>query len=101
MPTQCYKTLLFMEAAGEVAHEARISSHPAVLNTLEELKVSLSAEKLGPPKQALQLFVSQVCWSDWCLQSRCHGMCALLHGSSFLNSWGCLRYADTEGMPAS
>ena len=61
VPTQCYKTLLFMEAAGEVAHEARISSHPAVLNTLEELKVSLSAEKLGPPKQALQLFVSQVC----------------------------------------
>ena len=61
VPTQCYKTLLFMEAAGEVAHEARISSHPAVLNTLEELKVSLSAGRLGPPKQALQLFVSQVC----------------------------------------
>ena len=47
VPTQCYKTLLFMEAAGEVAHEARISSHPTVLNTLEELKVSLSAEA-GP-----------------------------------------------------
>lgn len=29
-PTQCYKTLPFMEAAGGVAHEARISPHPAV-----------------------------------------------------------------------
>eukprot|EP00434_Breviolum_minutum_P007958 symbB.v1.2.007019.t1/scaffold427.1/size208084/1 len=102
VPTQCYKTLLFMEAAGEVAHEARISSHPAVLNTLEELKVSLSAEKLGPPKQALQLFVSQVCSMErLVLAEQMPRYVRAFAWFKLFKLWGCLRYADTEGMPAS
>ena len=98
----CYKTLLFMEAAGEVAHEARISSHPAVLNTLEELKVSLSAEKLGPPKQALQLFVSQVCSMErLVLAEQMPRYARAFAWFKLFKLWGCLCYADTEGMPAS
>ena len=102
VPAQCYKTLLFIEAAGEVAHEARISSHPAVLNTLEELKVSLSAGRLGPPKQALQLFVSQVCSMErLVLAEQMPRYVRAFAWFKLLKLWGCLRYADTEGMPAS
>ena len=42
-----------------------MSSHPAVLNTLEELKVTLSADRLGPPKQALNYLCRTFArWSD-------------------------------------
>eukprot|EP00439_Symbiodinium_sp_Y106_P010341 s8037_g1.t1 len=61
VPGSCFKTLLFMESAGELLASAKISAHPAVRNCLEELSVELADNNLRGKKQACQLLVSQVC----------------------------------------
>ena len=61
VPGSGFKTLLFMESAGELLASAKISAHPAVRNCLEELSVELADNNLRGKKQACQLLVSQVC----------------------------------------
>ena len=97
----CLKSLLFLESAGELSEADKVSRHPAIRNSLEELALELSDKDLRGKRQACQLLVTQVCAMERLVVSG--------KGPRFIRAfawfrlfklWGCLRYSDTEGMPA-
>ena len=102
VPGSCCKSLIFMEAAGELPEVERVSKQPAVRNALEELAVRLGNNDLRAVRQAPQLLVSQVeAMERMVLCSFAKRYVRCFAWFKLLKLWGCLRYGDTEGMPAS
>ena len=102
VPASCVKSLIFVEAAGELPEQECISGHPALRNTLEELAVVLGSKDLREVKQAPQLLVAQVIAMECmvlCTAEKRYVRCFAWY--KLVKLWGCLRYADTEGMPAT
>ena len=55
IPVSIYKTLMFMEHAGEVQKEDMIQNDPALKNALEEIGLRLESEAMEPRKQAMHI----------------------------------------------
>ncbi|CAE7206140.1 unnamed protein product [Symbiodinium natans] len=101
VPGSCLKSLMFIESAGELHASDKISAHPAVRNCLEELSVELADKNLRGKKQACQLLVSQVCAMERLVVLDAAPLFVRAFAwFKLVKLWGCLRYSDTEGMPA-
>ncbi|CAE7744931.1 unnamed protein product [Symbiodinium sp. CCMP2592] len=101
VPGSCLKTLMFMESAGEVPLDSKISRCPVIRNTMEELALVLGNQDLRGRRQANQLLVSQVkAFEGLVMNEQAPRYVRAFAWFKLVKLWGCLRYSDTEGMPA-
>ena len=99
VPASAQKAFLFVEVAGEVLVESRLSSSPAILNTIEELAITLGTITLQK-RQAVQLPVSIVMAWERCVTDASRP--TFLRAYAWLRLvklWAGLRYSDVQGMP--
>ena len=99
-PEAAYKTLMFMEFAGEVSEVDFIHKSSAVRNALEEAQLRLASVELKPARQALLLplaiviaMEAMVMDDDRLPFSRAYAWFRLV------KLWAGLRFDDTKGMP--
>ena len=99
VPGSIFKTLLFMENAGEFPLEEQLGRSPAVKNVLEEINLQLSEEAPQFAKKAWHLPLKVViCLEgmvlDYGLESyvRCYAWYRLI------KLWSGMRFSDTQGM---
>ena len=99
VPGSIFKTLLFMENAGEFPLEEQLGRSPAVKNVLEEINLQLAEEAQRFAKKAWHLPLKVVV----CLESivldcgvesyvRCYAWYRLI------KLWSGMRFSDTQGM---
>ena len=101
VPGSCLKTLMFMESAGEVSLDSKISRCPVIRNTMEELALALGNQDLRGRRQANQLLGSQVkAFEGLVMNEQAPRYVRAFAWFKLVKLWGCLRYSDTEGMPA-
>ena len=99
-PESVYKSLMFLEYAGEVSESEQICRAPAVKNALEEAALRLQSVGLKPAKKALILpvalvvaFESHVCDTGATPYSRVYAWFRLF------KLWTGMRFDDTKGTP--
>ena len=99
IPVSIYKTLMFMEHAGEVQKEDMIQNDPALKNALEEIGLRLESEAMEPRKQAMHIPVKivmaweqVVCDEEQLRYTRAYAWFKLV------KIWGAMRFSDTTGV---
>ena len=99
-PEAAYKTLMFMEFAGEVNETEFIHKSSAVRNALEEAQVRLASVELKPARQALMLPLAIVIAMEAIVMDddrlpfpRAYAWFRLV------KLWAGLRFDDTKGTP--
>ena len=95
------RSLVFVEAAGEVAACDAIDKHPAVLNLLEELNTTLGAS-VRTKRRALQLPVNMVqFWEKTVCDESVEVYVRGFAWFKLVKLWAGMRWSDTVGLPPS
>ena len=99
-PEAAYKTLMFMEFAGEVEESALLHRSSAVRNAIEEAQMRLASSEIRPSRKALLLPLAvvmamedMVVADDRVPFSRAYAWYRLV------KIWAGLRFDDTKGTP--
>ena len=99
VPGTIQRSLVFVEAAGEVALGERIATHPAVLNLLEELSTSLGSA-VRSKRRACQVPVSMaIHWENTVCDVAVEIFVRGYAWFKLVKLWTGMRWSDTTGMP--
>ena len=100
VPAAFYKTLMFMEFAGEVEEDARLHNSVAVRNTLEEINLRLSE---GPEKVRRQAKLIPATVIEAMERIVVDETEPFYHRAfawyKLIKVWSCARFSDTTGLP--
>ena len=98
VPAAFYKTLMFMEFAGEVEEDARLHNSVAVRNTLEEINLRLSEgpEKVRRQAKLIPATVIEAMERIVVDEPFYHRAFAWY---KLIKVWSCARFSDTTGLP--
>eukprot|EP00438_Fugacium_kawagutii_P025747 Skav221043 [mRNA] locus=scaffold1448:250657:252750:+ [translate_table: standard] len=102
VPESFYKTLMFLEHAGEVADGSRLSDSEAVKNMLEECRLQLESTELRAKRKARIIPVKVItAWEAFVMdeESCCYLRAFLWY--KLVKLWTGMRYDDTRGVPNS
>ena len=99
VPGAIQRSLVFVEAAGEVALSERIATHPAVLNLLEELSTTLGSA-VRSKRGACQVPMSMaIHWEDTVCDVAVEIFVRGYAWLKLVKLWSGMRWLDTMGMP--
>ena len=99
IPASIYKTLMFMEHAGEVHKDDRIQNDPALKNALEEISVRLESGEIVPRKQAMHIPVKiAMAWEQVVGDESQLRYIRAYAWFKLLKIWGAMRFSDTTGV---
>ena len=99
IPVSIYKTLMFMEHAGEVQKEDMIQNDPALKNALEEVGLRLESEAMEPRKQAMHIPVKIVmAWEQVVCDEEQLRYTRPYAWFKLVKIWGAMRFSDTTGV---
>ena len=102
VPSSIYKTLLFMEAAGEFPVEEQLGRASAVKNVLEEVNMSLAEFEPRFAKKAWHLPVKVVeLWEEMVLDYRLEAYPRAYAWFRLIKLWSGMRFSDTAGLDHS
>ena len=101
-PESIYKTLMFLEHAGEVPEQDQICRSAAVKNALEEASHRLQAiEQKTAKRQAALLPVAViVAWEDHALDESASNYSRIYAWFRLVKLWTGMRFDDTKGAPS-
>ena len=97
-----YRTLMFLEFAGEVPDGERLSEHVSLKNMLEEAKLQLESVALKEKRQAKLMPVMLIASmerlvTDEAASNYVRAYCWY----RLVKVWSGMRFNDTQGVPAS
>eukprot|EP00913_Durusdinium_trenchii_P028161 g26404.t1 len=99
-PESVYKSLMFLEYAGEVPEADQICRAPAVKNALEEAALRLQSVELKPSRKALVLPVSVVIsWEAHVCDENMPNYPRIYAWFRLVKLWTGMRFDDTKGTP--
>ena len=99
-PESVYKSLMFLEYAGEVPEADQICRAPAVKNALEEAALRLQSVELKPSRKALVLPVSVVIsWEAHVCDENMPSYPRIYAWFRLVKLWTGMRFDDTKGTP--
>ena len=99
-PESAFKSLMFLERAGEVPEGDQVCRAPSVKNTLEEASLRLQTVELKPAKQALLLPVSIViAWEQQVCDESAKNYDRIYAWFRLVKLWSGMRFDDTKGVP--
>ena len=100
-PDSFFRTLMYLEHAGEVAEGFKLTDHPGLRNMLEECRVRLESKNLVMKRQAKLLPVNMVIAWERMVVNEEVGRYSRVHcWFRLLKLWGGLRFSDTQGVVA-
>ena len=99
VPGSIFKTLIFVENAGEVLPEDQVNRNPAVRNVLEEVAMQLADVKGGFTKRAWHLPTKVVAaFEDVVMDTRAANYIRVYTWFRLMKVWTGMRYSDTLGL---
>ena len=99
-PESAYKSLMFLEYAGEVPESDQLCRSPAVKNALEEAALRLQSVELRPTKNALLLPVALImAWETHVCDEQETNYSRIYAWFRLVKLWTGMRFDDTKGTP--
>lgn len=99
VPTSIFKTLMFMEHAGEVPLEDQMNRKPGVKNALEEVNMTLAEGAPGFTKKAWHIPVKLIMEMEQIvLESTKKDFIRGYAWYRLIKLWSGMRFADTQGL---
>ena len=99
VPSSIFKTLIFMECAGEVPLEQQLNRDPAVKNVLEEVNMQLAEKSGGFTRRAWHIPIAiVVAWEDVVVDRDAKEYVRCYAWYRLVKLWTGMRFSDTCGM---
>ena len=99
IPSSVFKTLMFMENAGEVNPEDQLCKRPAIKNALEEINMELASQTGGFTKRAWHIPLKILeSFEETVMDDRAPRYARAYAWFRLVKLWTGMRFADTKGL---